>query len=1249
MEKEFLGGPLSPSSSREKERLHNAASKGHLELIKLLIAHDKTIQINEFNKEGRTALNLAAYHGHVEVVKYLIEHGADIQLVDTKGRTALHRAALKGHVAVAEVLLEKDPTLLMQPNETGDLPIHIAARYNNHTDFIQFLLQKESTVQQGIELLRIRNKDEEGNENETLLHMAVSNGNKDMVIFFIEKGLDINATNARGETPLYYAVYYYRDSLEILQFLIQAKANLNLLTKTGDTPLHLAAYRGYHEVVSCLLRYGINPSRRNKYGEEPLHLGAYKCYIDNQLRNEQEEGKKLKKKKNREMRDYAKSIKHILLTRGAPNTPDKDGLVPLHLASQSGSMPVIESLLEHDAQLYATDHFQRTALHFAVSQHHFAVAKFLLEYEVKWHQKNKDSTQKRLCNMTDADGDTALHYLMDYKDKLAVEINQFYEALKKKKDKTFEPAYLATYHQNVEKFLETVVFLLNKGFKLAQRNKEGSTPFHIAITNFHPHDRAMAIQHARARLIEKLLMRSPPLAIPDKDGRYPIHNAVTVGDLNTTRLLLKKDIKQLYMTDKYHETLLHVASRQGNVELIEYIIKLYFEHNIDLDTVDKDGTTPLHMAVYYHCMPAIKCLLQAGANLYAQDKTGNSALHLAVLRAINFNGHLVAAQYLLEQDMIFRRELSESECTLQRTLKKYKHILSERSVEKKEKMLQKVLQEDFPNASVETLEEKCQLLADQLLQKGMLLRKRTGSSHLEPLYTLRNVAGETAVHVAVHNGYLSILQLLYSISADLHIMNDQQKTLLHIAAYKDEHLPIVEFLIQMGANLQICDDKGMTPFHIAIKHSCLNVARYLFRTGALVDTIDNDGWAPLHYAVDNNDYLATQFLLEHCNPKLDIRGQDYKTAFYIAAENGFLEIMRLLINAEEALPWSSKNDSFFPHLSPNMSNKLTPIHIAFKNGHLNIVSYLIEGLPDFTIVDGYNRTLMHYIAEYGKDDDTYINLARRLIDHGVDKEAKDKDGYTPLHRAARSNNVKFVEFLILNEANLDITNAKGDTPLHVAVRYNHTSVVQLILKLCPPTQMNLKMRNEDGASLLHIAAWKNNPTLVRLFVELGLKPDTKDKEGDTALHKAVSANNTEIVRLLLGMDKRLVYETNQFGETALCNAVKWNYIEIVSLLIEQDKDQIAIPNYRAIEPKEIAISKGNIRVQNILSSNEADARIQLIDSTPLQMENNIWTANFRYQVKTTHAVDPMGDRFHSDMSDTMSDASIVSSLQSFRR
>jgi ankyrin repeat protein len=197
--------------------------------------------------------------------------------------------------------------------------------------------------------------------------------------------------------------------------------------------------------------------------------------------------------------------------------------------------------------------------------------------------------------------------------------------------------------------------------------------------------------------------------------------------------------------------------------------------------------------------------------------------------------------------------------------------------------------------------------------------------------------------------------------------------------------------------------------------------------------------------------------------------------------------------------------------------------------------------------------------------------------------------------------------------------------------------------------MNLKIRNEDGASLLHIAAWKNNPTLVRLFVELGLKPDTKDKEGDTALHKAVSANNTEIVRLLLGMDKRLVYETNQFGETALCNAVKWNYIEIVSLLIEQDKDQIAIPNYRAIEPKEIAISKGNIRVQNILSSNEADARIQLIDSTPLQMENNIWTANFRYQVKTTHAVDPMGDRFHSDMSDTMSDASIVSSLQSFRR
>ena len=55
--------------------MHIAAISGHLDMVKLLVAHGA--RINAFNARCITPLVYAIDHGHVEVVEFLLEHGAD--------------------------------------------------------------------------------------------------------------------------------------------------------------------------------------------------------------------------------------------------------------------------------------------------------------------------------------------------------------------------------------------------------------------------------------------------------------------------------------------------------------------------------------------------------------------------------------------------------------------------------------------------------------------------------------------------------------------------------------------------------------------------------------------------------------------------------------------------------------------------------------------------------------------------------------------------------------------------------------------------------------------------------------------------------------------------------------------------------------------------------------------------------------------------------------------------------------------
>lgn len=82
--------------------LMEAASAGHLEIVKLLLSHNA--DVNAHCATGNTPLMFACAGGHVEVVKELLKHGANVEEQNENGHTPLMEAASAGHVEVAKVI-----------------------------------------------------------------------------------------------------------------------------------------------------------------------------------------------------------------------------------------------------------------------------------------------------------------------------------------------------------------------------------------------------------------------------------------------------------------------------------------------------------------------------------------------------------------------------------------------------------------------------------------------------------------------------------------------------------------------------------------------------------------------------------------------------------------------------------------------------------------------------------------------------------------------------------------------------------------------------------------------------------------------------------------------------------------------------------------------------------------------------------------------------------------------------------------
>ncbi|XP_069702955.1 uncharacterized protein [Periplaneta americana] len=327
----------------------------------------------------------------------------------------------------------------------------------------------------------------------------------------------------------------------------------------------------------------------------------------------------------------------------------------------------------------------------------------------------------------------------------------------------------------------------------------------------------------------------------------------------------------------------------------------------------------------------------------------------------------------------------------------------------------------------------------------------------------------------------------------------------------------VDKLLQEDVPINCQDCGGRTALHyVSSRLNCLCDDEHvglLCRIGDLLvarkaDEFIEDkvlGWTPLRFAEETGSWYVVEMLLnKNCGTADLVRLKDdaefRRRALVVSLECGYIKLVDFLLRTSEEVNALITSPKY-------KTNLFTPLHIAAKFGHAELVDSLLDRNADMNIVDSEGRSPLMVAAENDQSlvvsqmlernqswlpfvpvagigctnlvnsqdswGDTALHLACRngwslimkyLIKKGANPVAPNHFGDTPLHAAAETGCMSAVEFLVSEGVDVNITNIHGDTPMHIAARVGAEDVVECLLP-----KADVFIRNSAGHTAFELA------------------------------------------------------------------------------------------------------------------------------------------------------------------------------------
>lgn len=228
--------------------LHYAIMYGRNEICYYLI--NSHIFLNQQNHLGMTPLNLAIHKNMVAVCNSLLKNNCDVTLRNDKGETPFYYAFLYGRSEIIQLFIDYRKADFSQKNERGENILFAAVRNGN-----LYLLDKYYSE----DLINMTD-----DYNNTIMHLAASYDNVDIVKYLISKKVQVNALNNQRETPLFAAIN--NNNYHIVKCLLQNGALTTFRNKNGINLIDLL-----EDTFSSLMHYDYTTKEKTNY---PLHYAV---------------------------------------------------------------------------------------------------------------------------------------------------------------------------------------------------------------------------------------------------------------------------------------------------------------------------------------------------------------------------------------------------------------------------------------------------------------------------------------------------------------------------------------------------------------------------------------------------------------------------------------------------------------------------------------------------------------------------------------------------------------------------------------------------------------------------------------------------------------------------------------------------------------------------------------------------------------------------------------------------------------
>ena len=672
----------------------------------------------------------------------------------------------------------------------------------------------EAAAKGDVEAIKVflANDNKIGDQNKngySILHIAARTAQTAVAEFALANGANINLPSNSKKTPLHYTAQL--NQLAMAKLLVEAKADLEAKDKKGRTALDLATGEAKRELANYLRGVGVM-SKSDEAAAKSIFVAAEIGALE--------------------------AIKKHLEAGVDVNSLNKQKQTALHFAASAGQLDAAAVLLEAKADVAVADKYQKTALHYSTRNGHNATTALLIE-------------KGSVVNAKDGKNKTPLDYAIAKKRTEVIELLRAKGGKTTKELLAVEDIFVAAEVGDAE----SIKKLLAGGADVNAKNKGGYTALHLAA------------KRGQAAAAAALLEAKADIGLDGKSGKTALHYvAYYNGNLDLAKALLDAGAA-VNAKDGKNKTPLDYALSKKRTELTELLRSKGGKTTKELASAEN-----IFAAAEVGDLAAIKKHLESGADVNAVNKQGYTALHMATLR-----GQKDAAALLLEKGANVNAE-RKGKTTLDFAVKNEE--------------IAALLREKGGKTGKEI---KAAGSIFSAAQSGLVDAVKT---HLAAGVDVngKNKGGYTALHLAAKKGHIEVAKVLLEAKADIVAASKSGKTPLHYVAYYNGNLDLAKLLLNAGAPVNVLDKRRKTPLDYAVSLRNDALVELLLAKGARTGK-ELRAETDIHYAAANGYADAVKRFIENGG---DENGGDKGgyTALQYAAYNGYIEVVRVLVESK---------------------------------------------------------------------------------------------------------------------------------------------------------------------------------------------------------------------------------------------------------------------------------------------------------------------------------------------------------------